>query len=446
MSIRSSDMSASRRLQKRAHELIPGGCHTYAKGDDQYPQVAPPFIARGFGSHVWDIDGNEYIEYGMGNRAVGLGHAFGPVVEAAQSEMSRGCNFTRPASIEVECAETFLDLIEGAEMVKFCKSGSEATSAAVKLARAHTGRDLIAICGDHPFFSSDDWFIGTTVMNAGVPEQIKALTVTFKYNDLQSVRALFDKHPGRIAAVILEAARVDEPAPGFLHELRELCHADGTLFILDEMVTGFRWAVGGAQQAYGVVPDLSTFGKALGNGFSVSALAGRSEFMRLGGLGHFDRPRVFLLSTTHGAETHALAAAIATMRTYKNEPVIEHLIRQGERLRQQGSALVRGHGLENYVEFLGKPTCLLFATRDREGRPSQAMRTLFLQETIRRGVLMPSLVVSYSHSDEDIERTLEAIDAALAVYAKALDGGVDRFLIGPPSQPVMRSHNAAPAG
>ena len=445
MSIRSSDMSASRRLQKRAHELIPGGCHTYAKGDDQYPQVAPPFIARGFGSHVWDIDGNEYIEYGMGNRAVGLGHAFGPVVEAARSEMSRGCNFTRPASIEVECAETFLDLIEGAEMVKFCKSGSEATSAAVKLARAYTGRDMIAICGDHPFFSSDDWFIGTTVMNAGVPEQIKALTATFKYNDLQSVRALFDKHPGRIAAVILEAARIDEPAPGFLHELRELCHAKGALFILDEMVTGFRWAVGGAQQAYGVVPDLSTFGKALGNGFSVSALAGRREFMRLGGLGHFDRPRVFLLSTTHGAETHALAAAIATMRTYKNEPVIEHLIRQGERLRQQGSALVRAHGLDNYVEFLGRPTCLLFATRDREGRPSQAMRTLFLQETIRRGVLMPSLVVSYSHSDEDIERTLEAIDAALAVYAKALDGGIDRFLIGAPSQPVMRSYNVAPA-
>jgi glutamate-1-semialdehyde 2,1-aminomutase len=445
VSIRSSNMSASRCLQKRAHEIIPGGCHTYAKGDDQYPQVAPPFIARGLGSHVWDIDGNEYIEYGMGNRAVGLGHAFGPVVEAARCEMSRGSNFTRPASIEVECAETFLDLIEGAEMVKFCKSGSEATSAAVKLARAYTGRDMIAICGDHPFFSSDDWFIGTTAMDAGVPEQIKALTVAFKYNDIQSVRALFDKHPGRIAAVILEAARVDEPAPGFLHKLRELCHAKCALFILDEMVTGFRWAVGGAQQAYGVLPDLSTFGKALGNGFSVSALAGRSEFMRLGGLGHFDRPRVFLLSTTHGAETHALAAAIATMRIYKNLPVIEHLIRQGERLRQQGSALVRAHGLENYVEFLGRPTCLLFATRDGEGRPSQAMRTLFLQETIRRGVLMPSLVVSYSHSDEDIERTLEAIDAALAVYAKALDGGVDRFLIGAPSQPVMRSYNVAAA-
>lgn len=435
-------MSASRNLQKRAHALIPGGCHTYAKGDDQYPQVAPPFIARGFGCHVWDIDGNEYIEYGMGNRAVGLGHAFGPVVEAARSEMSRGCNFTRPSSIEVECAETFLDLIQGAEMVKFCKDGSDATSAAVKLARAYTGRDMIAICRDHPFFSTDDWFIGTTAMDAGVPEQIKALTVTFKYNDLQSVRALFDKHPGRIAAVILEAARIDDPIDGFLHKLHQLCHAKGALFILDEMVTGFRWAVGGAQQAYGVVADLSTFGKALGNGFSVSALAGRREFMRLGGLGHVDRPRVFLLSTTHGAETHALAAAIATMRVYRNEPVIEHLMRQGRRLKEEGEDIIRRHGLKEYVEIVGQPCCLLYTTRDRDKKPSQALRTLLLQETIRRGVLMPSLVVAYAHTDTDIERTLAALDGALGVYKQALETDVARFLIGRPTEPVMRAYNS----
>lgn len=445
VSTRNSDMTASRRLQRRAHELIPGGCHTYAKGDDQYPVVAPPFIARGAGCHVWDLDGNEYIEYGMGNRAVGLGHAYAPVIEAAKAEMARGCNFTRPASIEVECAEAFLDLVGGAEMVKFCKDGSDATSAAMKLARAYTGRDMIACCGDHPFFSTDDWFIGTTAMNAGIPEQIKALTVTFKYNDLHSVEELFAKHPGRIAAVILEAARLDEPVDGFLNKLQDLCRANGAIFVLDEMVTGFRWAPGGAQQAYGLVPDLSTFGKALANGFSVSALAGRREFMRLGGLEHYDRPRVFLLSTTHGAETHALAAAIATMRIYKNEPVIEQLTRQGETLRQQGSALARMHGLEKHVEFLGRPTCLLFSTRDSKGQPSQALRTLFLQETIRRGVLMPSLVVSYTHTDEDIERTLEAIDGALAVYAQALDSGVDRFLVGRPSQPVMRGYNTQPA-
>jgi glutamate-1-semialdehyde 2,1-aminomutase len=431
-------------MQKRAHELIPGGCHTYAKGDDQYPQVAPPFIARGAGCHVWDVDGNEYIEYGMGNRAVGLGHAYAPVVDAARQELTRGCNFTRPSSIEVECAEQFLSLIDGAEMVKFCKDGSDATSAAVKLSRAYTGRDMIAICGDHPFFSTDDWFIGTSTMNAGIPEAIKKLTVTFKYNDLASVQALFEQHPGQIAAVILEAARMEEPRDNFLHKLKELCHKNGALFILDEMITGFRWHVGGAQKHYKIVPDLSAFGKALANGFSVSALAGRREFMRLGGLDHVDRPRVFLLSTTHGAETHALAAAIATMQIYQSEPVIEHLVRQGKRLKEGADRAIRRHGLEGYVEIIGRPCCLLYATRDLDNKPSQAMRTLLLQETIRRGVLMPSLVVAYAHTDADIDRTIEALDGALGVYRQALDGGVERFLIGRPSEPVMRAYNTAP--
>ena len=443
MSSRSLEMSASRNLQKRAHALIPGGSHTYAKGDDQYPLIAPPFLARGSGCHVWDTDGNEYIEYGMGNRSVGLGHAYAPVVEAARAQLSGGCNFTRPSPIEVECAETFLGLVDTAEMVKFCKDGSDATSGAVKIARAYTGRDMIAICADHPFFSTEDWFIGSTAMNAGVPEQIKNLTVGFRYNDLDSVRALFEKYSGRIAAVILEPARIDEPRDGFLHKLKDLAHANGALFILDEMITGFRWHSGGAQKAYSIVPDLSSFGKALANGFSVSALAGRREFMRLGGLDHLDRPRVFLLSTTHGAETHALAAAIATMRIYQNEPVIEHLTRQGERLREQAEAVIRHHRLQDYVSIIGRASCLLYGTRDLDGKPSQAMRTLLLQETIRRGVLMPSLVVSYSHTDEDIERTIVALDGALGVYRQALDGGVDRFLIGRPSEPVMRNYNTS---
>lgn len=444
MSDRSLDKSVSRALQKRAHDLIPGGCHTYAKGDDQYPETAPPFIACGLGCHVWDIDGNEYIEYGMGNRAVGLGHAYEPVLEAARAAIGGGCNFTRPAPIEVECAEQFLSLIDGQEMVKFCKDGSDATTAAVKLARAYTGRDMVACCADHPFFSTEDWFIGTTAVNAGVPETVKQLTTTFRYNDLESVRALFNRYPGRIAAIILEAARGEEPRDGFLHKLKALCHENGALFILDEMITGFRWHAGGAQKYYDIVPDLCAFGKALANGFSVSALAGQREYMRLGGLDHVDKPRVFLLSTTHGAETHALAAAIATLRIYQNEPVVEYLERQGRRLKEQGDAVIRHHGLQDYVEIMGRPSCLLYASRDLDRKPSQAMRSLLLQETIRRGVLAPSLVVSYSHTDDDIDRTIEAFDGALGVYRKALDGGVERFLIGRPSEIVMRSHNTVP--
>jgi glutamate-1-semialdehyde 2,1-aminomutase len=330
-------------------------------------------------------------------------------------------------------------------MVKFCKDGSDATSGAMRLARAYTGRDLIARCGDHPFFSTDDWFIGTTEMDAGVPEAVKQLTLTFPYDDIAAARALFARHPGRIAALILEPARMGDPKPNYLQDLQELCHANGALLVLDEMITGFRWHNGGAQKAYGVVPDLSCFGKALANGFSVSALAGRREFMRLGGLEHQDRPRVFLLSTTHGAETHALAAAMANMQVYRSEPVIEHLHRQGRRLRAGAEEAIRRHGLGRFVEILGHPTCLVYATRDREGAPSQAFRTLFLQETIRRGVLMPSLVVSYSHSDEDIDRTVEAIDGALGVYRQALEDGVERHLVGRPSDVVYRRYNRAPA-
>jgi glutamate-1-semialdehyde 2,1-aminomutase len=431
----------SGRLRQQSHRLIPGGSHTYAKGDDQYPVLAPGFIERGSGCHVWDVDGNQYIEYGMGNRAVGLGHAYPAVLRAVEKTLHDGCNFTRPARIEVECAETFLDLIPAAEMVKFCKDGSDATSGAVRLARAYTGRDLIACCGDHPFFSTDDWFIGTTAMNSGIPETVRRLTVTFRYNDIASVKELFARHPNRIAALIMEAARADDPKDGFLHEVQRLCRENGALLILDEMITGFRWHASGAQSLYGIEPDLSTFGKALANGFSVSALAGKREYMRLGGLEHTDRPRVFLLSTTHGAETHSLAAAIATMRTYQSEPVIEHLYRQGEKLKEGIEESARRHGLSDYFKIVGRPSCLAYATLDQRGQASQAFRTLFLQETISRGVLMPSLVVSYTHDNAAVAQTIEAVDQALAVYAQALDGGVERFLVGRPSQLVYRRFN-----
>jgi len=435
----------TRRLQKLAHHIIPGGCHTYAKGDDQYPFLAPGFIERGLGCHVWDVDGNEYIEYGMGNRAVTLGHAFAPVMEAAQRELTRGCNFTRPSRIEPACAEQFLDMIQTAEMVKFCKDGSDATSGAVRLARAYTGRDYIARCADNPFFSVDDWFIGTTEMNDGIPEATKRLTLSFRYNDIDSAEALFREYPDEISAVILEPARTEEPRDGFIHKLQALCHAHGALFILDEMITGFRWHNGGGQATYDITPDLSCFGKALANGFSVSALAGKREYMRLGGMHHNDLPRVWLLSTTHGGETHALAAAIATMQIYQREPVIETLTRQGQRLQEQLRQVVERHGLGKHIKFAGRPTCLLFATLNENGTPSQAFRTLFLQETIKRGILMPSLVVSYSHTDEDIDKTVTAVDGALCIYKQALEDGVENHLVGPPSQVVYRRFNSQSA-
>lgn len=424
-------------LQRRAHELIPGGCHTYAKGDDQFPVQAPPFIVRGEGCHVWDLDGREYIEYGMGLRAVTLGHAFAPIVEAVRRHLGSGVNFSRPSPIEVEAAEMLQSLVPGAEMVKFCKDGSHAVDGAIRLARAYTGRDLIAICGDHPFFSTSDWFIGTTDMNAGIPEAIRRLVVKFRYNDLASLQALFDQYPGQIACVLMEAARTEEPQPSYLETVKALSHKQGAVLIFDEMITGFRWHLRGAQHVYGVTPDLATFGKALANGFSVSALAGRRELMRLGGSDH-GRERVFLLSTTHGAETHQLAAALATMRFHQDHPVIETLYARGERLRRGLQAAVSARGLEQHVGIVSRDSNLLFFTRDRDLQPSQELRTLFMQELVSQRILAPSFVTSYCHSEADIDRTVEAIDVALAAYNRALEEGLGHHLRGRPVKPVFR--------
>jgi glutamate-1-semialdehyde 2,1-aminomutase len=441
LSPRITKFDASNALRKKAHAMIPGGSHTYAKGDDQYPILSPSHTVRGAGCRVWDADGNQYIEYGMGNRTVTLGHAFPAVVDAVRRELENGVSFTKPAAVEVAAAEKFLSIVDNADMVKFSKDGSDATSGAVKIARAYTGRDLIAICADHPFFSVDDWFIGATAIHGGIPEATRALTVKFRYNDLDSVKALLAQYPGQIAGFILEPARIEPPKDDFLNKLKALVHADGGLLILDEMITGFRWHLQGAQRLYGVDPDLATWGKALANGFSVSALSGKREYMRLGDLEQTDRPRVFLMSTTHGGETHGLAAAMATMQVYQTEPVIERLWQAGDRLRAGVTEAIGHHGLQKHVSVMGASCNLLYATLDGNGQPSQAFRTLFLQETIARGVIMPSLVVSYAHQDADIDQTVEAIDGALEVYARALNDGVEKHLVGRPSTPVYRTWN-----
>jgi glutamate-1-semialdehyde 2,1-aminomutase len=233
-----------------------------------------------------------------------------------------------------------------------------------------------------------------------------------------------------------------EPEPGFLEGCRALCDQHGALLVFDEMITGFRWHARGGQALYGVAPDLSAFGKGLGNGFAVSALVGRREVMELGGLRH-DRDRVFLLSTTHGAESVGLSAARAVVETYRQLPVIETLERQGRRLAEGVEQAARRRGLQDHVGVRGRPSNLVHVTLDAGGEPSQAFRTLFLQELLRRGILAPSFVVSYSHSDADIDRTVDAVDGALEVYAAALEDGVERHLEGRPVQPVMRRRNGA---
>ncbi|MET9310277.1 glutamate-1-semialdehyde 2,1-aminomutase [Kribbella sp. NPDC003505] len=430
----------SNAANKRLHDVIPGGAHTYAKGDDQFPEQMAPVIERGDGAHVWDVDGNEYIEYGSGLRAVSLGHRHPKVLEAVRRELDRGSNFVRPSIVELDAAERFLATVPTAEMVKFAKNGSDATSAAVKLARAVTGRPLVAICADHAFFSIDDWFISRTPMSAGIPAEIGALTVGFPYGDLAATEELFRQHDGEIACLILEAATQHDPPAGYLEGLRDLAHRYGALLIFDEMITGFRFSAAGAQGLYGVTPDLSTFGKALGNGFAVSALAGKREYMERGGL-RDSHERVFLLSTTHGAESHALAAAIAVTEVYAEEDIAARLHERGERLARGVREVAAAAGVQEHVVVRGRASNLVFATLDEDRQPSQVYRTLFLRELITGGVIGPSFVVSSALTDADIDRTVEVVAKACTVYRQALDAqDVNAFLGGRPVRPVFRKY------
>lgn len=426
----------STQMQTRLHAVIPGGAHTYARGSDQYPEQMAPVLVRGRGARVWDVDGNEYVEYGMGLRSVTLGHGYAPVVEAVCAAIVDGVNFSRPTEIELAAAEDFLELVPTADMVKFAKNGSDVTTAAIRLARAVTGREGVAMCAQ-PFFSVDDWFIGTTAMNGGIPASQTANSFQFDYNDLSSLRRVLREQS--IACVILEAATaLAEPAPGFLEGVRAECDSYGALLIFDEMITGFRWSEHGAQSVYGVTPDLSTWGKGMGNGFPVAALAGRREFMERGGL-RTDSERVFLLSTTQGPERGSLAAFRAVVAAYRDGDPISEMARVGSLLASGVNDAAREAGIASFVEVVGRPSCQVFVTRDPDGHPSQPFRTLFMQELLERGVLGQSFVTSAAHTNTDIEVTVDACTQALQVYARALDAGsTDGLLRGRPVAPAIR--------
>lgn len=422
-----------------AHRVIPGGAHTYSKGDDQFPANAPRYLERGEGSRVWDDHGNAYLDWTMGLRTMTLGYGRREVDDAAIAQIRKGANFGRPSRIETELAQDLIDIVPCAEMVKFAKNGSTVTTAAVKLARAFTGRRCVAFCQDHPFFSYDDWFIGTTPANAGIPPEHYQFSLPFRYKDIDSLERQFAAHPGDIAAVIMEPCTADAPE-GFLERVASLCRKEGAVFILDEMITGFRWALGGAQEYFGVTPDLATFGKGIANGYAVSALVGRRDIMELGGI-HHDKPRVFLISTTHGAENYSLAAARACLTIYRQEPVISHIWSIGRRLIDGLNEAAREMGVGDRFEAFGYPCRPEYRCLDAAGEASLPLRTLFNQEMVRRGVLLPYIVPSYAHQEEDVDRSVGAAREAFAVYARAIEDGWELLLEGPPVKPVFRRYN-----
>lgn len=401
----------SEKLLARALTKIPLGSQTFSKSKVQYPfGVSPFFIERGRGSHVWDVDNNEYIDFINGLASITLGYCDADVDSAVRKQLESGVIFSLPHPLEIEVAEKIVQLVPCAEMVRFGKNGSDATSGAIRLARAFTGRDHVAVCGYHGW---QDWYIGTTQRNLGVPKITSSLTHTWTFNSLESLEKLFHEYPGKIAAVILEPMNIVEPSQDFLASVKRKAHEEGALIIFDETVTGFRYAIGGAQEYFGVTPDLATFGKGIANGYPFSAVAGRADIMKL-------MEEIFF-SFTFGGETLSLAAALATMNKLEREPVIETLYSQGQKIIAGLNHLINQYGANDFINTAGNPTWSFIIFKDFGGYSQLEIKTLFLQEMFMRGILtIGSHNISFSHSNADIDKLLIAYSEVIPLLQKAI--------------------------
>ncbi|TXH04028.1 MAG: aminotransferase class III-fold pyridoxal phosphate-dependent enzyme [Nevskiaceae bacterium] len=396
---------------ERAERTIPLGSQTFSKSRTSFPVgVSPLFLTRGQGSKVWDVDGNRYIDFINGLLAVSLGYGDPDVDAAVTRQLASGVSFSLPHTLEAEVAERIVDRVPCAEQVRFGKNGSDATAGAVRIARAYTGCDRVAVCGYHGW---QDWYIGSTTRDLGVPAATKELTHKFVYNDIDSLQRLFDEHPGQFAAVIMEPMNVVWPAPGFLEAVRDRAHAHGALLIFDETITGFRYARGGAQELFGITPDLATFGKGVANGFPLSIVVGRREYMKL-------MEEIFF-SFTFGGEALSLAATRAVLDKMDSHGVLQSIHRQGQKVLDDVAAVVARHGLDQVFRLSGHPSWSFLNVADTARYSQFEIKTFLLQEMFARGILMLGTHnISYAHDDEDIRALTTAYDEVLAKLSLAL--------------------------
>lgn len=426
---RKRSYARSSALLAQVERLIPLGSQTFSKSRIVLPVGRSPlFLTHGLGGHVWDVDGNEYVDMVCGLLPVVLGYCDADVDAAIREQLDRGISFSLATELEMELAERLTRLIPCAEKVRFGKNGTDATSAAVRLARAKTGRDRIAVSGYHGW---QDWYIGVTTRNKGVPDAVSNLTHKFAFDDIASLHRLLNDHPGEFAAVVMEPFTDEEPAEDTLGAVKELAHQHGALLVFDEIVTGFRLALGGAQALFGVTPDLACFGKALGNGMPISAVVGRADVMN-------EMEEIFF-SATFGGEALSLAAAIAVIDKMEREPVIERLWSFGRRLADEVTARIAARNLDDVIELNGAPPWKLIKVSGHSRARAQAIRTLFMREMIENGVLISaSHNVCYAHDDADMAVVLGAYERTLDVIADELDTGrLEERLGCPVIQPIF---------
>jgi glutamate-1-semialdehyde 2,1-aminomutase/spore coat polysaccharide biosynthesis protein SpsF len=427
---RKKRIEKSLHLKEKALKFIPGCSQTFSKGPDQFVQgLAPVFLERGQGCRVWDVDGNSYLDFCMALAPVILGYNYPAVNAAVKKSLQLGTVFTLSHRLEVELSELLTEIIPCAQMVRFGKNGSDVTAAAVRISRAYTSREKIACCGYHGW---QDWYIGSTSRNKGVPRAVRELTLTFKYNDIGSLEKLFRQHKNQIAAVIMEPVGVVEPKAGFLSEVKALAHKNKALLIFDEVITGFRLSLGGAQKYFGVVPDLACFGKAMANGFPISAIVGRREIMQL-----FEEA---FFSFTFGGDICAIAAALATIKEIKAKGVIPHLWEQGRKIRDGYNVLAKEYALDEFTQCVGLAPRTVINFKDKKGNDDLALKSLFQQECIRRGLLFTaSHNICLTHTNKDVDYALRVYRTVLEIIKDALGKHkVRAMLTGKPVQPVFR--------
>lgn len=422
----------SNEMLKRAKKVTPVAAQTYSKSYRYFCEGnAPLFLERGEGCYVWDVDGNKFIDFICALGPVTVGYNNKRVNDAIIRQLNKGISFSQATAMEVELAEKLIDIIPCAEMVRFVKNGSDATSSAVRLARAYTGRDMIAICGYH---GMADWYIGTTVNNNGVPKFNSELGVNFNYNDINSIKEIFNKYPNKIAAVILEPIQSDGPKEGYLQELKEITHANGAMLIFDEVVSGFRYALGGASELYKVVPDMTAVGKGMGNGMAISAVAGRKELLEL-----IEKKNVFI-STTFGGETLSIAGALETINILEQPGVYDQIWRLGNMMLDGLRTAIDKYGLSEVVSVSGLAPHAGLSFEGKGLLDYLDIQSVYSQKMTENGILTVGINnLSVSHTEKEISHFIDAANQAMQDIKNALEhNSLEGILKGNKVNPVFK--------
>lgn len=407
--------------KKELEKYIPGGSHTYSRGSDQFPHNSPQILSSGKGCYVFK-NNKKFLDFGMGLRSVGIGYAEKAIDQRVIRAIKQGNNLTLPSFLELEAAKKCVKHFNNIDMVKFAKHGSTAVTAAIKIARAYNRKNYILRCLDHPFFSLDDWFIGSTNMSRGIPASVKKYTINFKYDDLNFLKQIIKKNKD-ISCLIMEASTIKCPINdccgkfpciknfknNLLRKIQNLCNENKIIFILDEMITGLRWDLKGAQNLYDIKPDISTFGKALANGYPLSFVGGKRKFMEVASINKAKRERAFVLSTTHGSETVGLAALLATLDFYIKYNVVENNKIFGNKLINLFNKISIEHNLIDRIKMSGLPCSPYINFLNKKNESDMVLKTFFMQEMIKKNILMPWISICYRHGDKELSILTEAL-------------------------------------